>query len=150
MRLAAVALLAALTAAVVLAVGAGSTAPPLSGTITLVGTVTEHHVFTGKQRFPDRESFYLSLASVRRVGKPFGYGILTCGFASTQSTVRQCNGTFSLPRGKIVVAGSFLYTTFFQLALTGGTELYSGVGGNLVARRAATRPVKYNLTFTLR
>ncbi len=149
MRLAAVTLLAALAAAVALAVSAGSTGT-ISGPISLIGTVKEHHVFTASMRFPDRESWYFNLASARRPAKALGYGILACGFLSIHSSIRQCNGTFSLPRGKIVVAGSFLYSTFYQLALTGGTELYTAAGGNLVARRFYGRTDLYRFDFTLR
>ncbi len=132
MRLAVAAALAA--AAVLAAVGLeASASDPLSGRISITGVVTEHHP-PDTLAFPSRESWYYSLASPRRPGARFGYGILACALVSTATSVRQCSGTFSLPRGKLIVAGSFLYPSLFVLAVTGGTNLYVSVGGTLTAR----------------
>lgn len=121
---------------------------PLTGRITLVGTVTEHYTL-GTGGPLGRETWYFSLASSRRKGRPFGYGILACQFISAKSSVRECSGTFSLPRGKIIVAGSFLYPGLYELAVTGGIDDYSGVGGSLFVRRFSDRPDANWLTFNL-
>ena len=107
--------------------------PPLTGTITLVGTVTEHYRVA--QPPISKEAEYISLASQRRKGRPFGYGVLVCTFISVHSSVRECVGTFSLPRGKLTVEGSFLYPTLYELAVTGGTGEYTGTGGVLDVRQ---------------
>lgn len=147
-------LVSAVAAVAVLAVAgtvlAGDTATPLAGKISLVGTVVERHsVFADQDGFPGRETWYFSLASVRAKGKRFGYEILSCSYVSTATSVRQCTGTFSLPEGKISVAGSFLYSNVYQLAVTGGTDLYVGVGGVLVARQFVRAKTTYWLTFQL-
>lgn len=112
----------------------GGTSPSrLVGTIAVAGTVVEHHTITGNP--VGLETWRFSLTSARRSGsRPLGYAILVCSFVSTRTTIRQCAGTFSLPRGKIIVSGSFLYPTLYQLAVTGGSDLYVSVGGNLAAR----------------
>jgi len=108
-----------------------------------VGTVTSHEV---QYR---RETWYMSLASVRRKGRSFGYMVMACVLIRDGSTIRQCVGTLSLPRGKITIAGSFLYSLFYELAVTGGTADYSGVGGHIDARRFPRAPANYWLTVSL-
>jgi hypothetical protein len=135
-RLAAIVLVVAGVVAAAATLGmAGDTAAPLKGTIELVAVVAEHHTFTGNSHYPDREAWVFTLASTRAKTKPFGTGSLACSFVSSATSLRQCSGTFSLPSGKIVVAGSFLYPAVFELAVTGGTHTYSSVGGNLLGRR---------------
>lgn len=143
-----VAFLSVIAGVVVLAT-VGWSAPPVSGPISLVGTVQEHHETIGTSRFPDRETWYLSLASARRKNGLFGYGLLACSFISRKTTVRQCSGTLSLPRGKIIVAGSFLYPILFQLAVVGGTDTYVNVSGSMQMRQFVKHPGSYWVAVTL-
>jgi hypothetical protein len=122
--------------------------PPAVGAITLVGTITEHYVI--KTGSVDRETWYISLASVRRQGREFGYGIMSCFFVSTKSSIRECIGTYSLPRGKIAVAGSFLYPRLYQLSVTGGTGVYLGSGGVLSVREFNKKPSSNWIVFQLK
>src|SRR5438093_11572839 len=48
-----------------------------------------------------------------------GRSEMVCTYTST--TWRQCSGTYSLPRGKIVVSGSVRFREFYKLAVVGGT-----------------------------
>ena len=72
---------------------------------------------------------------------PLGHADLVCTYTGPRA--RQCSGTYSLPRGKIVVAGSLRFRAFFKLAVVGGTELYDNVRGSLTAtkytKKAAAR-----------
>jgi len=146
-----VAVLAALAAtAAAVAVGIAAPSPPLSGTIVLVGNVQERNVIPPDGKFPGRSTWYFTLASARARGKAFGYGILSCVFVSTKNTVRECVGTYSLPRGKLTVAGSFLYPSLYELAITGGTGAYNGAAGILDVREFVAHKGAYWLTFTLR
>ncbi len=147
MRLATVAALAAVAVFSVVGLKA-SASDPLSGRISITGVIKEHHP-ADTLAFPSRESWYYSLASPRRPGAPFGYGILACALVSTATSVRQCAGTFSLPRGKLIVAGSFLYPSLFVLAVTGGTNLYVSVGGTFTARHVPNTST-YRFQFDLR
>jgi len=105
---------------------------PLQGKITLVGHLTEYHLV--KSDSVGRETYFFSLQSQRRKGRPFGYATLACAFVSTANSLRQCNGTFALPRGRVVISGNFLYLNFFRLAITGGTDDYTAVQGVVTFR----------------
>jgi hypothetical protein len=69
------------------------------------------------------------LFNKRITPKRIGHGEIVCTF--TGGVSRICTGTFVLPRGKIVVAGTILYRELFDLAVIGGTELYENARGTL-------------------
>jgi hypothetical protein len=79
--------------------------------------------------------------------KAIGHGDLVCTY--TSSYARQCTGTFTLPRGKIVVAGTVTYRQFYELAVVGGTSLYDNVRGSLTVTLLARRPQRELLLFRL-
>jgi hypothetical protein len=141
-----VALAATLTFAVATIANAGSS--PATGPITLVGTISEQHSITGDPAVAG-ETRYISLQSERRRGRPFGYAVLVCRYITVRTTIRECVGTFSLPRGKITVAGSFLYPSLYQLAVTGGTGHYIGAKGVLDVRDFPGRQSVAWYVFTL-
>ena len=62
---------------------------------------------------------------------------------------RQCNGTYFLPRGKIVVSGSMRYRGFFKLAVVGGTDLYNNVRGSVSGTLYSRGPRRELLVFRL-
>jgi hypothetical protein len=76
-----------------------------------------------------------------------GHTDLVCTYTSPRD--RQCNGTYSLPRGTIVVAGSLHFRDFFRLAVVGGTELYDNVRGTLTVTRYTRKPRREILIFRL-
>lgn len=76
-----------------------------------------------------------------------GHTDLVCTF--TGSRARQCSGTYFLPRGKIVVAGSVQFRDFFKLAVVGGTDLYDNVRGSLTGTRYTRKPRRELLIFRL-
>ena len=78
---------------------------------------------------------------------PIGHSDMVCTYTGNRS--RQCNGTYSLPRGKIVVSGSIRYWEFYKLAIVGGTDLYSDVRGSETATLYARGPRKEILVFRL-
>jgi hypothetical protein len=78
---------------------------------------------------------------------PIGHSDMVCTFTGNRS--RQCNGTYSLPRGKIIVSGSVRYWEFYKLAIVGGTDLYSDVRGSETATLYARDPRKEILLFRL-
>ena len=67
----------------------------------------------------------------------------------TDRRFRQCNGTYSLPKGKIVVAGSMRYRGFFKLAVVGGTDFYNNVRGSLSGTLIGRGPRREVLVFRL-
>ena len=78
---------------------------------------------------------------------PIGHSDMVCTFTGNRS--RQCNGTYSLPRGKIIVAGSVRYWEFYKLGISGGTDLYADVRGSETATLYARGPRKEILVFRL-
>jgi hypothetical protein len=78
---------------------------------------------------------------------PIGHSDMVCTYTGNRS--RQCNGTYSLPRGKIIVSGSVRYWEFYKLAIIGGTDLYADVRGSETATLYARGPRKEILVFRL-
>jgi hypothetical protein len=76
-----------------------------------------------------------------------GHADMVCIYTGSES--RQCNGTYFLPRGKIVVSGSVRFREFFELAVVGGTNLYDNVRGSMTATMYAHRPRREILIFHL-
>lgn len=76
-----------------------------------------------------------------------GHTDLVCTYTGPRA--RQCSGTYSLPRGTIVVAGSLRYRDFFRLAVVGGTELYDNVRGTLTVTRYTKSPRREIILFRL-
>ena len=67
----------------------------------------------------------------------------------TGSRDRQCNATYFMPRGKIVVSGSMRYRGYFKLAVVGGTDLYNNVRGSVSGLTFARGPRRELLVFRL-
>jgi hypothetical protein len=83
--------------------------------------------------------------SIKRT--PIGTTDVVCTY--TSSSARQCSGTYDLPRGKIVVAGSIRFREFYKLAVIGGTEIYNNVRGTMSATRYGRNPRRELLIFRL-
>ncbi len=79
--------------------------------------------------------------------KAIGHSDLVCTF--TSSYARQCSGTYTLPRGKVVVAGTVTFRQFYELAVVGGTGLYDNVRGSLTVTMLSRRPPREILLFRL-
>jgi hypothetical protein len=79
--------------------------------------------------------------------KAIGHAELVCTFTGRRSRV--CNGTFFLPRGKIVVAGALVFRQFYELAVLGGTGLYNNVQGSLTVTSIRPSPRRDIMTFRL-
>jgi hypothetical protein len=127
-------LLPALGVAAVLACAAVPAAQALEGPGVI--RITERHVSSAYldlgrhgHGIGDEQILRVGLYNTRITPKAIGTGQLVCIY--TSATARQCSGTYALPQGKLVVAGSLLYTEFFQLAVVGGTGYYDGVRGTL-------------------
>ena len=78
---------------------------------------------------------------------PIGHSDMVCTYTGTRS--QQCSGTYFLPRGKIVVAGSLRYRDFYKLAVVGGTDIYDNVRGSLTATMYNRSPRREILIFRL-
>jgi hypothetical protein len=78
---------------------------------------------------------------------PIGHSDMVCTYTGTMS--RQCSGTYFLPRGKIVVAGSLRFRVFYKLAVVGGTDIYDNVRGSLTGTLYGRTPRREILIFRL-
>jgi hypothetical protein len=76
-----------------------------------------------------------------------GHADLVCTYTGPKA--RQCSGTYSLPRGSIVVSGTVRFRDFFRLAVVGGTEIYDNVRGSMTATKFTKRPRREILIFRL-
>jgi hypothetical protein len=79
--------------------------------------------------------------------KAIGRSDLVCTYTGRRS--RQCNGTYFLPRGKIVVSGSLRSRGFFKLAVVGGTDIYNNVRGSMSGTSLGRGPRRELLVFRL-
>ncbi len=95
----------------------------------------------------DMEISRVQLYNTRIRQRPIGHGQLVCIY--TGDNFRNCDGTFVLPAGKLVVSGGLIYRGLYDLAVTGGTGLYSNVRGSLIVTRVAQEPARDVLVFRL-
>jgi hypothetical protein len=86
----------------------------------------------------DMEISTLLLYNTRIRQRPIGHGQLVCIY--TGDSLRNCDGTFVLPAGKLVVSGGIVYRSLYDLAVIGGTGLYANVRGALVVTRVRQKP----------
>ncbi len=79
--------------------------------------------------------------------RAIGYADVVCTYTSRYA--RQCSATYTLPKGKIVVAGAYAYAQFHELAVIGGTALYDNVRGTLTVTLLRRDPERHMLLFRL-
>jgi hypothetical protein len=102
----------------------------------------------GSGRGPgDMEIVKQSLFNKRIRARAIGHSELLCTFVNRQA--RNCQGTYFLPRGRLVVAGSLRFRLFYELAVIGGTGLYNNARGTLIVTRTGTRPTRDLVLFRL-
>jgi hypothetical protein len=79
--------------------------------------------------------------------RAIGHADLVCTY--TTRYARQCNGTYSLPKGRIVVAGAYTHSQFHELAVIGGTGIYDNVRGTLTITLLRRNPERDMAIFRL-
>jgi hypothetical protein len=82
-----------------------------------------------------------------RIARPIGRGNLLCTFVNR--SLRQCSGTYTLPRGRVIVAGAIESRLLFELAIVGGTGLYGNARGTVTVTSTGLRPRREVLVFRL-
>ena len=98
-------------------------------------------------RVGDVELLRQQLYNRRISPRPIGSAYLLCTFLDRRA--RQCNGTYVLPKGKIVVAGALDSRLLYEAAIVGGTGLYDNARGALTVTATALRPRRNVLLFRL-
>ena len=132
----------------VMAVAPAAQALERNGTIRITTREVAHRVMDQGRRGRGPGDLEISRTLLYNKGltpRAIGHGEIVCTFTGRRSRV--CNGTYFLPRGKIVVAGALVYRQFYELAVLGGTGLYNNVQGSLTV--TTTRPRRDILTFRL-
>jgi hypothetical protein len=76
-----------------------------------------------------------------------GHSYLVCTYIDRRG--RQCNGTYSLPKGTLVVSGMIQSRLLFEVAVVGGTGLYDNARGSLTVTSTHLRPRREVLVFRL-
>jgi hypothetical protein len=75
--------------------------------------------------------------------RPIGNALIQCRFVGKGgplgSGTSYCQAVYSLPHGKIMATGLAKRRSFYSLAVTGGTGLYSNVGGEVIVSTFAPR-----------
>ena len=96
----------------------------------------------------DIEVIHYRLFNRRVTKNAIGRADLHCTFVDG-GRARLCQGTYFLPRGKLMVAGSMRFRQFYDLAVVGGTGLYDNARGTLTVTRTHTRPIRNLVLFRL-
>jgi hypothetical protein len=116
----------------VMAVAPAAQALERNGTIRITTREVAHRVIDQGRRGRGPGDLEISRTLLYNKGltpRAIGHGEIVCTFTGRRSRV--CNGTYFLPRGKIVVAGALVYRQFYEVAVLGGTGLYNNVQGSL-------------------
>lgn len=139
---------AALVALAMLAGGAVAATGPSTVRITDV-EVQMHPVDGGGPGMGpgDMEIVRVRLYNPSIRSQPIGRGDLLCTYVDGKN--RQCSGTYSLPRGKLVVSGLLSTRLLYELAVVGGTGIYDDARGSLTATTTTFRPRHEVLVFRL-
>jgi hypothetical protein len=133
-------------AAAVLAAGVHATTGPATIRVTDVQAGYRVVAAEGPGRAGDVEVIH------QRLYKPpltrsIGRGDLLCTYVDRKG--RQCAGTYTLPRGSLVVAGAVQSRLLAELAVVGGTGLYDNARGTLTVTSTGLRPRREVLVFRL-
>lgn len=129
---------------------AGSPALPGPGTIRLTTRAVEQQFLDRAARGRGTGDLLVKRQLLYNKGiraRAIGYADLVCTFTSRYA--QQCNATYTLPKGKIMVAGAFVYPQFHEVAVIGGTELYDNVRGTLTVTLLRRNPERHVLLFRL-
>lgn len=120
------------------------------GTVTISAVQRQHtyvdHGSTGRSA-GDVDLFSYVLYNKRIQAKPLGHADVVC--TQLSGTTQNCNGTYFLPRGEIVVAGVLASRLIYVLAVAGGTDLYNNVRGTLTVTSVRRTPPRDLLVFRL-
>jgi hypothetical protein len=133
-----------------IAVAPASQALDRPGTIRITTREVAHRVMDQGRpgRGPgDTEIIRTLLYNKGLTPRAIGHGEVVCTFTGRRS--RACNGTYFLPRGKIVVAGALVFRQFYEFAVLGGTGLYNNVQGSVTVTTTTPKPRRDILTFRL-
>jgi hypothetical protein len=138
------------TAFAVLAVPSAGNAATGPATITITNVQTRIKTIdlgARGQGAGDLEIISQALYNRRVTASAIGHADVLCTLISR--TRRSCAATYTLPKGRIVTSGVIDTRLIYELAITGGTELYDNARGSLVVTTTALNPRRQLLVFRL-
>jgi len=136
----------------VIVLTSAAAAPTLNapGTIQVTTKLAKHtHVNVGS-RGPSAGDldFYRELIYNKKITpNPIGHSDMTC--TSTGTGSMNCNGTYLMPKGKLVVGGVIASRRANVLAVLGGTGLYENAHGTLSVHALGKSVNQWAVVFTL-
>jgi hypothetical protein len=134
--------------AVAYAVGVDAGTGPATIRITNVQTKLTTVDVGARGRGPgDLEIVAQALYNTRVTPTPIGHADVLCTLLTR--TRRSCTATYALPKGNIVTSGVIDSRLIYEVAITGGTELYDNARGSLVVTTTALHPRRQILVFRL-
>ena len=83
------------------------------------------------------------LYNAARSQSSIGSASLVCTFLDARA--RNCNGTYVLPKGTLVVAGAISSRLLYEVAIVGGTGLFDNARGTLTVTSTSLRPRRREL-----
>ena len=95
----------------------------------------------------DMEVIKQLLHNRRITPRAIGHAETVCTFGF--DTTRNCRTTYFLPRGSLMVGGSFRFRQIYEVAILGGTGFYRDARGTLTATRIRRSPRREFLVFRL-
>jgi len=135
----------AAVATAVAAVGVPATTGP--ATIRITDVQTAFHAVGGAPGRPGVTEIVQQKLYNPTISHSIGRGDLVCTYVDRRT--RQCTATYSLPRGKIMVAGAIDSRLLFTIAIVGGTGLYDNARGTMTATATRLSPRREVLLFRL-
>jgi hypothetical protein len=120
------------------------------GTISVTDLSTQQgHIDLGRRgtSIGDIDVYKVALYNKRITPRPIGRGEMVCTATGTHS--QNCSATYFLPRGELVAEGAIGSRLIYELAVVGGTRLYSGVRGTLTVTSLKRKPARELLVFRL-
>jgi hypothetical protein len=128
----------------------GALALEKPGQIRITGTERQHSRVDVGPRGPsagDVDIYRLVLYNRRIQAKPLGRADMVC--TTIAGSTQNCNATYFLPRGELVVSGVISSRLIYILAVVGGTELYNNARGTLTVTSLHRTPPRELLLFRL-
>jgi hypothetical protein len=120
------------------------------GTVTISASLSKHthvDVASGRRGAGDIDVYRSLLYNKRIQERPLGHADMIC--TTISGATQQCNATYFLPRGELVVSGVIFSRLIYILAVLGGTDLYNNVRGTLTVTSVRRAPSWDLLVFRL-
>ena len=126
--------------------GANSTSPKGPGQIRITDVQTSYSLVRGRTRPHGAGAVELvkqRLYNPSISSKPIGRSTLMCTYFDPHD--RTCVGTYFLPKGSLVVAGTIQSRLIYEIPVVGGTGVYTNDRGTLTVTSTRLRPVRHEV-----